>query len=92
MIMTIPIQYQYHRPHRHRNHPHHPHHRHHTHHPHRHQAECGDFVEEDYPDHTYLSTFKFVPGQVRQEKNVMVIHYYVRLNYKFDFSSEKENK
>merc|ERR1719361_3224941 len=27
------------------------------------QAECGDFVVEDYPDHTYLSTFKFVPGQ-----------------------------
>ena len=29
------------------------------------KAECGDFVVEDYPDHTYLSTFKFVPGQVR---------------------------
>ena len=28
------------------------------------KAECGDFVVEDYPDHTYLSTFKFVPGQV----------------------------
>ena len=27
------------------------------------QAECGDFVVEDYPDHTYLATFKFVPGQ-----------------------------
>lgn len=27
------------------------------------QAECGDYVVEDYPDHTYLSTFKFVPGQ-----------------------------
>lgn len=27
------------------------------------QAECGDFVSEDYPDHTYVSSFKFVPHQ-----------------------------
>ncbi|KAG1659942.1 FERM, ARHGEF and pleckstrin domain-containing protein 1 [Nymphon striatum] len=27
------------------------------------QAECGDFMEEDYPDHTYLSSTKFVPHQ-----------------------------
>jgi FERM/RhoGEF/pleckstrin domain protein 2 len=26
-------------------------------------AECGDYVVEDYPDHTYLSTYKFVPLQ-----------------------------
>ena len=26
-------------------------------------AECGDYVVEDYPDHTYLSTYKFVPHQ-----------------------------
>ncbi|XP_054721469.1 FERM, ARHGEF and pleckstrin domain-containing protein 2-like [Uloborus diversus] len=27
------------------------------------QAECGDFVSEDYPDHNYVSSFKFVPHQ-----------------------------
>ncbi|XP_018014089.2 FERM, ARHGEF and pleckstrin domain-containing protein 1-like, partial [Hyalella azteca] len=27
------------------------------------QAECGDYVEEDYPDHRYLSLYKFVPSQ-----------------------------
>ncbi|XP_044743912.1 FERM, ARHGEF and pleckstrin domain-containing protein 1 isoform X2 [Chrysoperla carnea] len=27
------------------------------------QAECGDYVAEDYPDHTYLSSYKFVPHQ-----------------------------
>ncbi|XP_045515139.1 FERM, ARHGEF and pleckstrin domain-containing protein 2 isoform X1 [Pieris brassicae] len=27
------------------------------------QAECGDFVPEDYPDHTYLSGYKFFTGQ-----------------------------
>lgn len=27
------------------------------------QAECGDYVEEDYPDHRYLSMYKFVPSQ-----------------------------
>jgi len=27
------------------------------------QAQCGDYVVEDYPDHTYLSSEKFVPGQ-----------------------------
>ena len=26
-------------------------------------AQCGDYVVEDYPDHTYLSSEKFVPGQ-----------------------------
>merc|ERR1719210_431051 len=27
------------------------------------QAQCGDYVVEDYPDHTYLSSENFVPGQ-----------------------------
>lgn len=27
------------------------------------QAQCGDYATEDYPDHTYLSSEKFVPGQ-----------------------------
>ncbi|EDW34361.1 GL21623 [Drosophila persimilis] len=27
------------------------------------QASCGDFVPEDYPDHTYLSSYRFVPHQ-----------------------------
>ena len=38
-------------------------------------AECGDFVIEDYPDHTYLSTFKFVPQQDGQlERRIMENH------------------
>ncbi|XP_005178686.1 FERM, ARHGEF and pleckstrin domain-containing protein 1 isoform X5 [Musca domestica] len=27
------------------------------------QASCGDYVAEDYPDHTYLSSYRFVPNQ-----------------------------
>lgn len=27
------------------------------------QASCGDYVVEDYPDHTYLSSYRFVPHQ-----------------------------
>lgn len=27
------------------------------------QAECGDFSEEDYPDASYLSLYKFIPHQ-----------------------------
>ncbi|CAL8124238.1 unnamed protein product [Orchesella dallaii] len=27
------------------------------------QAECGDFSEEDYPDASYLSMYKFIPHQ-----------------------------
>jgi FERM, RhoGEF and pleckstrin domain protein 2 len=27
------------------------------------QASCGDFSSEDYPDHTYLSSYRFVPQQ-----------------------------
>jgi len=27
------------------------------------QAQCGDYAAEDYPDHTYLASEKFVPGQ-----------------------------
>ncbi len=39
------------------------------------QAECGDFVLEDYPDHTYLSTFKFVPQQDSDlERRIMENH------------------
>ncbi|XP_044752126.1 FERM, ARHGEF and pleckstrin domain-containing protein 1 isoform X2 [Coccinella septempunctata] len=39
------------------------------------QAECGDFVTEDYPDHTYLSTFKFVPSQDHEmERRIMENH------------------
>ena len=38
-------------------------------------AECGDYVVEDYPDHTYLSTFKFVPQQDGQlERRIMDNH------------------
>lgn len=27
------------------------------------QASCGDYAPEDYPDHTYLSSYRFVPQQ-----------------------------
>ena len=38
-------------------------------------AECGDYVAEDYPDHTYLSTFKFVPHQDAElERRIMDNH------------------
>ncbi|XP_057330953.1 uncharacterized protein LOC130671215 isoform X3 [Microplitis mediator] len=39
------------------------------------QAECGDYVIEDYPDHTYLSTYKFVPHQDHElERRIMENH------------------
>ncbi|XP_043513816.1 FERM, ARHGEF and pleckstrin domain-containing protein 1-like isoform X2 [Frieseomelitta varia] len=39
------------------------------------QAECGDYVIEDYPDHTYLSTYKFVPHQDQElERRIMENH------------------
>ncbi|XP_054290625.1 FERM, ARHGEF and pleckstrin domain-containing protein 1-like [Macrosteles quadrilineatus] len=39
------------------------------------QAECGDFVAEDYPDPSYLSTYKFVPHQDRDlERRIMENH------------------
>lgn len=39
------------------------------------QAECGDFVAEDYPDHTYLSSYKFVPQQDQEmERKIMENH------------------
>ncbi|XP_011877009.1 PREDICTED: uncharacterized protein LOC105567071 [Vollenhovia emeryi] len=39
------------------------------------QAECGDYVIEDYPDHTYLSTYKFVPHQDQAlERRIMENH------------------
>ncbi|KAK7864426.1 hypothetical protein R5R35_000466 [Gryllus longicercus] len=39
------------------------------------QAECGDYVVEDYPDHTYLSTYKFVPNQDPDlERRIMENH------------------
>ncbi|CAH1099390.1 unnamed protein product [Psylliodes chrysocephalus] len=39
------------------------------------QAECGDYVAEDYPDHTYLSSYKFVPQQDQEmERKIMENH------------------
>ncbi|RZC37224.1 titin-like [Asbolus verrucosus] len=39
------------------------------------QAECGDYVSEDYPDHTYLSSYKFVPQQDQEmERKIMENH------------------
>lgn len=50
------------------------------------QAECGDYVAEDYPDHTYLSSYKFVPHQDQEmEKRIMENHKkhaYVKYNTK----------
>ena len=38
-------------------------------------AECGDYVVEDYPDHTYLSSYKFVPHQDPElERKIMENH------------------
>lgn len=38
-------------------------------------AECGDYVVEDYPDHTYLSSYKFVPHQDQElERRIMENH------------------
>ena len=38
-------------------------------------AECGDYVIEDYPDHTYLSSYKFVPHQDHElERKIMENH------------------
>lgn len=38
-------------------------------------AECGDYVAEDYPDHTYLSSYKFVPHQDAElERRIMENH------------------
>lgn len=38
-------------------------------------AECGDFVPEDYPDHSYLSGYKFFPGQdYESERRIMENH------------------
>ncbi|XP_026814742.1 FERM, ARHGEF and pleckstrin domain-containing protein 2-like isoform X1 [Rhopalosiphum maidis] len=39
------------------------------------QAECGDYSADDYPDHTYLSSHKFVPHQDREmEIRIMESH------------------
>ncbi|XP_014677649.1 PREDICTED: FERM, RhoGEF and pleckstrin domain-containing protein 1-like [Priapulus caudatus] len=39
------------------------------------QAECGDFTSEDYPDHSYLSHYKFVPHQCDDlERQIMDNH------------------
>lgn len=38
-------------------------------------AECGDYTSEDYPDHTYLSSHRFVPHQDRElERKIMENH------------------
>lgn len=38
-------------------------------------AECGDYVAEDYPDHRYLSSYKFVPNQDQElERRIMENH------------------
>ncbi|GIY24673.1 FERM, ARHGEF and pleckstrin domain-containing protein 2 [Caerostris extrusa] len=36
------------------------------------QAECGDFVSEDYPDHTYVSSFKFLVNNTQLSLNVRI--------------------
>ncbi|XP_033167435.1 FERM, ARHGEF and pleckstrin domain-containing protein 2 isoform X1 [Drosophila mauritiana] len=39
------------------------------------QASCGDFVPEDYPDHTYLSSYRFVPHQdATMQRKIMENH------------------
>jgi FERM/RhoGEF/pleckstrin domain protein 2 len=39
------------------------------------QSDCGDYSSDDYPDHTYLSTSKFVPNQNADfQKKIMDCH------------------
>lgn len=39
------------------------------------QASCGDYAPEDYPDHTYLSSYRFVPHQDSSfQKKIMDNH------------------
>ncbi|XP_059219695.1 FERM, ARHGEF and pleckstrin domain-containing protein 1 isoform X2 [Stomoxys calcitrans] len=39
------------------------------------QASCGDYVAEDYPDHTYLSSYRFVPNQdAAMQRKIMENH------------------
>ncbi|XP_053961761.1 FERM, ARHGEF and pleckstrin domain-containing protein 1 isoform X1 [Anastrepha ludens] len=39
------------------------------------QASCGDYVPEDYPDHTYLSSYRFVPHQdASMQRKIMENH------------------
>nr|XP_032289686.1 FERM, ARHGEF and pleckstrin domain-containing protein 1 isoform X5 [Drosophila virilis] len=39
------------------------------------QASCGDYVPEDYPDHTYLSSYRFVPHQdATMQRKIMENH------------------
>lgn len=39
------------------------------------QASCGDYSSEDYPNHTYLSSYRFVPHQNESfQKKVMDYH------------------
>lgn len=38
-------------------------------------ASCGDYVAEDYPDHTYLSSYRFVPNQdASMQRRIMDSH------------------
>lgn len=38
-------------------------------------ASCGDYAPEDYPDHTYLSSHRFVPNQdASMQKKIMECH------------------
>ncbi|OUC41502.1 FERM protein [Trichinella nativa] len=39
------------------------------------QSECGDFCAEDYPDHTYLSSVRFVPnhGMMPTESDIALL-------------------
>lgn len=38
-------------------------------------ASCGDYVAEDYPDHTYLSSYRFVPHQdASMQRRIMENH------------------
>lgn len=38
-------------------------------------ASCGDYAPEDYPDHTYLSSYRFVPQQDhKMQRRIMENH------------------
>lgn len=38
-------------------------------------ASCGDYAADDYPDHTYLSSYRFVPHQdATMQRKIMENH------------------
>lgn len=54
-------------------------------------ASCGDYSYEDYPDHTYLSSYRFVPQQDQTlQRKIMENHKkHMLVIYSSNLSSSK---